>query len=243
MGAHGHIIDYGVVYAKERERAHPNTPVAKQPQLIALKRAIGRASRQAVGIDLPTWDTFSNSVIEVAPGRLSSSGVALTDPEAEARKRFWAAARSAPPDGLGLTETEVHELLGVETVSGYPGGWYQALSDLTERAAERGAEIDEPSDVAVAPPPPRSEGAVADTPSPEPAAAPPAALVSSKSHPLWKRWLELEKRARAAGLDLDTSTVKLAEITEESLAASIAELETMIAEASDDQTEGQGAFA
>lgn len=57
------------------------------------------------------------------------------------------------------------------------------------------------------------------------------AVVASKSHPLWKRWLELERKAREAAVDDGTDSIKLGEVTEESLTASCADLESRIAEA------------
>lgn len=41
-------------------------------------------------------------------------------------------------------------------------------------------------------------------------------MVTSKSHPLWKEWLEAEGKARSVGLQLDTSMVALP-VTEEAL--------------------------
>ncbi len=144
MGQRGVITDWGIVRATEvsaaLERAKrdgkKSAPVGIHPQQIAIKRAVARASRQAVGIDLPT-------VIESQPGRvivqeMGARPPSAMDSEMLAQRRFWSTARSGPPDGLGLSDAEVHRLLGVETLTGYPGGWEQALSDLTERAAQDG---------------------------------------------------------------------------------------------------------
>jgi hypothetical protein len=161
MGSHGTVTDFGVVRAVGEV-----SPVARQhPQQLAIKRAVARASRQAVGIDLPTFDVGVRSVIDITeePQRRT----ALEDGETMARKRFWATARGAPPNGFGLTDEQAHELLGVETLSGYPGGWDQALSDLTEKIAERESSPEDrtaPTTSAVAEG--RGEGAASSRPSP-----------------------------------------------------------------------------
>jgi hypothetical protein len=151
MGPHGIVTDWGIVRASEisealtRANADPNkkrkpAPVAVHPQQIALKRAVSRASKQAVGIDLPTIIETRGRVIDVQEVRTSQPALSKGEEEAQARRRFWAVAKGSPPDGLGLSEDDVHQLLGVESVSKYPGGWDQALSDLTERAAADDAD-------------------------------------------------------------------------------------------------------
>jgi len=146
MGSHGVVTDWGVVRAEEitaaiekqrRNNASKPAPVASHPQQFALKRAIARASRQAVGIDLPTWG--AGEVVDVEPVREAPPDRPrlVDDTEARQRARFWAIAKGEPPEGLGIDERQVHELLGVETLTGYRGGWDQALSDLTEAASNR----------------------------------------------------------------------------------------------------------
>jgi hypothetical protein len=123
MGPQGQVFDFGVVRAQGE-----TSPVARQhPQLLAIKRARVRTARIATGIDLPT-------IIDIGPARVVDIQPIekLQDGEASARRRFWAIARGE----LGLSEERVHELLRVQTVNGYPGGWTSALNDLTERAAE-----------------------------------------------------------------------------------------------------------
>lgn len=70
--------------------------------------------------------------------------------------------------------------------------------------------------------------AVSEAPVESPATG---ALISSKTHPLWKGWLDLEAKARKAELGIDTSGVRLGEVTESQLQASIAQLEGLIADA------------
>lgn len=145
MGPRGIVTEWGVVRRTEIERARGfqrPPPVGTHPQQIALKRAVGRASRMAVGIDLPTMIEGTGHVIDVE--RVDTRRQLPPDAEASARARFWATARGGVPDGLGLTDEQVHEILGVDTVTGYPGGWDQALSDLTERALEKQALEDVP---------------------------------------------------------------------------------------------------
>lgn len=145
MGLHGTITDWGIVRAAEvkaavdkaqRDSKKP-APVASHPQQIAIKRSVSRASKQAAGIDLPTVIEASGRVIDIQEVRRPT--LAAANPEDQVRRRFWSIARGSPPDGLGLDDEEVHRLLGVTTLTGYPGGWDQALSDLTERAAETDA--------------------------------------------------------------------------------------------------------
>jgi hypothetical protein len=147
MGLRGLVTEWGVVRQSEIEGAlvtqrannsRKPAPVASHPQQIALKRAVARGSRMAVGIDLPTVIDASSRVIDVQ--EVGQPRERPPDAETIARKRFWATAHAAAPDGLGLDDADVHRLLGVETVNGYPGGWDQALSDLTERAAQDLAE-------------------------------------------------------------------------------------------------------
>jgi hypothetical protein len=57
------------------------------------------------------------------------------------------------------------------------------------------------------------------------------ALVTSKTHPLWQDWLKTEAAARKAGIEQDTSSVKLGHVTESALQASIEDLQGQIAEA------------
>jgi phage recombination protein Bet len=63
------------------------------------------------------------------------------------------------------------------------------------------------------------------------------AMVTKKDHPLWQEWLKAEKQARAAGLDIDTSEVKLGAITDVSLEATIAQLAGDIADVQSDAVE------
>lgn len=154
MSGRGIVRDWGVVHRGEIERALQRArelqrrpaPVGVHPQLIALKRAVARASRQAVGIHLPTLDREDEAtpvrVTEVR-AELAPRAVAAPDPEAVARRRFWATAQGAPPDGLGLSDDEIYALLDVETLREYPGGWDRALSDLAERAERAVEEADE----------------------------------------------------------------------------------------------------
>lgn len=70
MGPHGTVTDWGVVRREEIDRAlararethRQPAPVGGHPQQIALKRAIARASRQAVGVDLPTLGIEDDAV-------------------------------------------------------------------------------------------------------------------------------------------------------------------------------------
>jgi hypothetical protein len=155
MGPRGVITDWGIVRASEvkgaLERAERGrdgrptkpAPVASHPQQIGIKRAVYRASKQAVGIDLPTIIESGGRVIDVQEVQPRQHPLPAGDAEAQARRRFWSIARGSPPDGLGLDEADVHRLLQVETLKDYPGGWDQALSDLTERAAEDMEEGDD----------------------------------------------------------------------------------------------------
>lgn len=142
MGEHGTATDWGIVRASEIEaaqkRARENNkkpaPVASHPQQIAIKRAVSRASRQAAGVDLPTIiEASAAHVIEVEPMQRPRPTGSV---EELARRRFWAIAQGSPPDGLGLGNDEIHQMLNVQSLGGYPGGWDQALSDLTMRVAE-----------------------------------------------------------------------------------------------------------
>lgn len=131
MGPHGIITDFGIVRA-----VGETSPVAKQhPQQLAIKRAVARCSTQAVGIDIPTIIDTTGRVVDVQEIRPRASLPAGPDAEAAARRRFWAVARGPAPDGLALDDAAVHRLLGVDSLTNYPGGWDQALSDLTERAS------------------------------------------------------------------------------------------------------------
>ena len=61
---------------------------------------------------------------------------------------------------------------------------------------------------------------------------PPAgALVTSKTDPLWKSWLEAEKAARAAGVEIPSEDMHLGAITAEALEASTRMVLDMVAEA------------
>jgi hypothetical protein len=146
MGDHGTATDWGIVRASEveaalkraREKGRQAAPVATHPQQIAIKRAVSRASRQAAGVDLPTIiEASAAHVIEVEPMQRPRPTGSV---EELARRRFWAIAQGSPPDGLGLGNDEIHQLLNVQSLNGYPGGWDQALSDLTMRVAESQAE-------------------------------------------------------------------------------------------------------
>jgi hypothetical protein len=59
---------------------------------------------------------------------------------------------------------------------------------------------------------------------------PPSPMVTRKDDPQWQKWLAVEREARAAGVDVDTSGVRLGQITDVALEASIADLQGMIAE-------------
>lgn len=194
MGARGIITEWGVVRKSEMDRAEASSkannrkaaPVATHPQQIALKRAVARASRMAAGIDLPTVVEGSFQTIEIEQIR-PQRPPQPEDAEAAGRRKFWTVARTNAPDGLGLDDGDVHRLLNVETVTGYPGGWDQALSDLTERASqdlseqageagwEDGLSLDtEPIPAAQPSPPmpqhmaiPPREGSPADKPTPK----------------------------------------------------------------------------
>lgn len=96
--------------------------------------------------------------------------------EAKARARFWAVARGEPPDGLGLDEQRVHALLGVETLTGYPGGWDSALAELRERVAE-----------------PRPDAAAEED-----------ALIRDPQDRLVRGWERLTRQAAELGLDFET---------------------------------------
>ena len=122
MRGRGDIFDFGVV-----KFSGETSPVAKaNGPLMAIKRARARVSRVAVGIELPTIIDGRHQVIEVSsPDELPEPARVKTAEDRE-RARFWATARNPTPDGLGLTDDEVHELLGVESVNGYPGGWGDA---------------------------------------------------------------------------------------------------------------------
>jgi hypothetical protein len=159
MGPRGVITDWGIVRASEvkgaLERAERGrdgrptkpAPVASHPQQIGIKRAVYRASKQAVGIDLPTIIESGGRVIDVQEVQPRQHPLPAGDAEAQARRRFWSIARGSPPDGLGLDDADIHRLLQVETLKDYPGGWDQALSDLTERAAADDAEEIDPGDM------------------------------------------------------------------------------------------------
>lgn len=67
-------------------------------------------------------------------------------------------------------------------------------------------------------------------------------VITDKNHPLWRAWLDAERRARIAGVDFDTADVQLGHITEASLRASIDALEGMIADATDQQNAQQTAL-
>ena len=56
------------------------------------------------------------------------NGAPDDDAEARSRSRFWATVR-----GWGLNDEQVHDLLKVETLRGYPGGYDAALRDATDR--------------------------------------------------------------------------------------------------------------
>jgi hypothetical protein len=142
MGPKGLVTDFGVVRAQGE-----SSPVARShPQLLAIKRARARVSRVATGIDLPTIIDSSGRVIDVQRiDQQSQPALNPGDAGAHARRRFWATARAPLPDGLGLSERHVYELLGVDSLSDYPGGWSQALSDLTERAADADIAEDDPA--------------------------------------------------------------------------------------------------
>jgi transcription initiation factor IIE alpha subunit len=141
--------DFGWVKQEEIKNGG-KTPLATHPQLMALKRAIGRCSRQASGIDLPTYDATSRTVVldvDEIPRQPRQPKV-LEDAETRARKHFWKIAR----DELGMNDAEVHATLGVESLRDYPGGYDQALADLTSRVQTRPKEAaEDPDDLAQLP--------------------------------------------------------------------------------------------
>jgi hypothetical protein len=73
------------------------------------------------------------------------------------------------------------------------------------------------------------------------------ALVTSKTHPMWKRWLDAERAARAAGVSDEllahAEGVRLGQITEVALEAACADLETAAKDAASNARPAQAELA
>lgn len=158
--------------------------------------------------------------------------VARFNPVEMAQKRSLVRAKNM---AYGLDSGIEEDFDAVQTVIEERNDPVVVQRDAAEYARIFGTEDDSVYDIsqraAPSSPPASARSGRATSDQPADVASPEPLLVTRASDPLWRRWLAAEKAARAADLDIDTSFVKLGEVSEAELRDDIEHLEGLIAEA------------